>query len=77
MPRGRQRSSHAESPRCCLLEIATGIDSAQRSIVSYNTQLHHYIIAYAPDEKPIVVLAVLHGRRSPRVGLTQLNATLP
>ena len=25
------------------------------------------IIAYAPDEKPLVVLAVLHGRRSPRV----------
>jgi plasmid stabilization system protein ParE len=37
----------------------------------------NYIIAYAPDEKPLVVLAVLHGRRSPRVGLTQLNATLP
>ena len=26
-----------------------------------------YLIAYAPDEKPLVVLAVLHGRRSPRV----------
>jgi len=29
--------------------------------------LRNYIIAYAPDEKPLVVLAVLHGRRSPRV----------
>jgi plasmid stabilization system protein ParE len=26
-----------------------------------------FIIAYAPDEKPLVVLAVLHGRRNPRV----------
>jgi len=25
-----------------------------------------YLIAYAPDEKPLLVLAVLHGRRSPR-----------
>jgi plasmid stabilization system protein ParE len=29
--------------------------------------VRNYIIAYAPDEKPLVVLAVLHGRRSPRV----------
>jgi toxin ParE1/3/4 len=26
-----------------------------------------YVIAYAPDEKPLIVIAVLHGRRSPRV----------
>jgi plasmid stabilization system protein ParE len=26
-----------------------------------------YVIAYAPDEKPLPVIAVLHGRRSPRV----------
>ncbi len=26
-----------------------------------------YVIAYAPDEKPLTVIAVLHGRRSPRV----------
>ena len=26
-----------------------------------------YLIAYAPDEKPLVVVAVLHGRRSPRL----------
>jgi plasmid stabilization system protein ParE len=24
-----------------------------------------YLIAYAPDEKPLLVVAVLHGRRSP------------
>lgn len=27
----------------------------------------NYLIAYAPDEKPLVVIAILHGRRSPRV----------
>jgi len=26
-----------------------------------------YVIAYAPDEKPMAVIAVLHGRRSPRI----------
>ena len=26
-----------------------------------------YLIAYAPDENPLWVLAVLHGRRNPRV----------
>ena len=26
-----------------------------------------YVIAYAADEKPLMVIAVLHGRRSPRV----------
>jgi plasmid stabilization system protein ParE len=30
-------------------------------------RVRDYLIAYAPDEKPLVVLAVLHGRRSPRV----------
>ena len=26
-----------------------------------------YLIAYAPDKHPLLVVAVLHGRRSPRV----------
>jgi plasmid stabilization system protein ParE len=26
-----------------------------------------FIIAYAPDEKPLLVVTVLHGRRNPRV----------
>lgn len=26
-----------------------------------------YLVAYAPDEKPLWVIAVIHGRRSPRV----------
>jgi toxin ParE1/3/4 len=29
--------------------------------------VHQYLIAYAPDEKPLWVIAVMHGRRSPRV----------
>jgi plasmid stabilization system protein ParE len=31
------------------------------------TVVHEYLIAYAPDEKPLWVVAVMHGRRSPRV----------
>ncbi len=30
-------------------------------------QVREYLIAYAPDEKPLWVVAVMHGRRSPRV----------
>jgi toxin ParE1/3/4 len=26
-----------------------------------------YLIVYVPDEKPLLVLAIIHGRRSPRV----------
>ena len=29
--------------------------------------VYEYLIAYAPDEKPLWVIAVMHGRRSPRV----------
>ncbi len=31
------------------------------------TTARDYLIAYAPDEHPLLVLAVLHGRRNPRV----------
>jgi plasmid stabilization system protein ParE len=31
------------------------------------TNTRDYLIAYAPDEKPLWVVAVIHGRRSPRV----------
>jgi len=30
-------------------------------------RVREYPIAYAPDEKPLWVVAVMHGRRSPRV----------
>jgi plasmid stabilization system protein ParE len=29
--------------------------------------VREYLIAYAPDEKPLWVIAVIHGRRNPRV----------
>jgi toxin ParE1/3/4 len=29
--------------------------------------VREFLIAYAPDEDPLVVIAVLHGRRNPRV----------
>jgi len=29
--------------------------------------VREFLICYAPDEKPLLVIAVLHGRRSPRV----------
>jgi plasmid stabilization system protein ParE len=29
--------------------------------------VREYLIAYAPEEKPLWVVAVMHGRRSPRV----------
>jgi toxin ParE1/3/4 len=31
------------------------------------TVVHEFLIAYAPDENPLWVIAVIHGRRSPRV----------
>ena len=29
--------------------------------------VREYLIAYAPDEEPLWIVAVMHGRRSPRV----------
>ncbi|MGD0480083.1 MAG: type II toxin-antitoxin system RelE/ParE family toxin [Terracidiphilus sp.] len=29
--------------------------------------VREYLIAYAPDEKPLWIVAVIHGRRNPRV----------
>ena len=31
------------------------------------TNTREYLVAYAPDEEPLWVVAVIHGRRSPRV----------
>jgi toxin ParE1/3/4 len=36
--------------------------------------VREYVIAYAPDEKPLLVLAVLHGKRNPRVLAAMLRA---
>lgn len=30
-------------------------------------RVRDFLIAYAPEERPLLVLAVLHGRRSPRI----------
>ena len=35
--------------------------------------VRNYLIAYAPDEEPLLVLSVLDGRRSPRVLATILR----
>jgi plasmid stabilization system protein ParE len=35
--------------------------------------VREYIIAYAPEEKPLIVIAVLHGRRNPRTIATMLR----
>ncbi len=32
-----------------------------------------FLIAYAPEEKPLIVLAILHGRRHPRVMAAMLR----
>jgi plasmid stabilization system protein ParE len=29
--------------------------------------IRDFLIAYAPDEQPLLVIAVIHGRRSPRI----------
>ncbi len=31
------------------------------------TTVRQYLIAYAPDEVPLLVVAVIHGRRNPRI----------
>lgn len=31
------------------------------------TNAGNYLIAYAPDKKPLWIIAIMHGRRSPRV----------
>lgn len=35
--------------------------------------IRDYLIAYAPDENPLVVIAVIHGRRNPRVMAAMLR----
>src|SRR2546429_3424837 len=37
-------------------------------------EVGNYLIAYAPDEEPLLVLAVLDGRRRPRVLATILRS---
>ena len=36
--------------------------------------IYEYLIAYAPDERPVWVIAVLHGRRHPRLLAAMLKS---
>ena len=38
--------------------------------------VREYLIAYAPDDRPLCVLAVIHGRRSPRLMAAILRSRL-
>jgi plasmid stabilization system protein ParE len=39
--------------------------------------VRNYLIVYAPDERPLVVIAVIHGRRSTRVIAAMLRGREP
>lgn len=39
--------------------------------------VRNYLIAYAPDETPLLVIAVIHGSRSPRVMAAILRGREP
>ncbi|MFZ0593476.1 MAG: type II toxin-antitoxin system RelE/ParE family toxin, partial [Bryobacteraceae bacterium] len=63
--------------------VITEIFAAIRALVPFPNQGHRrpdltsrplrfivvreYLIAYAPEQKPLWVVAVMHGRRSPRI----------
>jgi len=63
--------------------VISDILAAVRALVQLPHQGHHradltsrpvrfwfvrdYLVAYAPDEKPLWVIAIIHGSRSPRV----------
>lgn len=40
-------------------------------------RVYDYLIAYAPDERPLWVVAVMHGHRSPRVMAAILRSREP
>jgi len=37
-------------------------------------RVRHYLIAYAPEENPLLVIAIIHGHRNPRVMAAILRA---
>lgn len=51
--------------------VATPLQGHHRSDLSSQPlrfwRVYNYLIAYAPDERPLLVIAILHGRRNPRV----------
>jgi len=46
---------------------AQGPSSEVGALVAHILVVREYLIAYAPEEKPLWVIAIMHGRRSPRV----------
>lgn len=73
----------AEDSPLAARRVREEINDAIRSLVAFPHQgyrrpkltsrplrfkvVRDYVIAYAPDKKPLWVVAVFHGRRSPRV----------
>lgn len=73
--------------------VVTGIFDAVAALVPFPHQGHrrpdltsrplrfirvyNYLIAYAPDERPLWVVAVIHGSRSPRVMAAILRGREP
>ncbi len=49
------------------LEAFADLDDIRDFIAQENPDAADRVIAYAPDEKPLWVVAVMHGRRNPRV----------
>jgi len=47
-------------------------DLTSRPLRFHNVR--NYLVAYAPDEIPLLVIAVVHGRRSPRIIAAMLRA---
>ena len=66
LPAVSAKTSWTLSARWCLFPIkATGGPDLTSRPLRFKT-VRDYLIAYAPDEHPLLVIAVLHGRRSPR-----------
>ena len=48
-------------------EAFADLDEIWDHIAEQNIVVREYLIAYAPAEKPLWVVAVIHGRRNPRI----------
>jgi antitoxin ParD1/3/4/toxin ParE1/3/4 len=64
---GRVRESILDAIR--KLAILPNLGHVRPDLAAAGVRFHlvrEYLIAYVPDEKPLLVLAILHGRRNPR-----------
>jgi hypothetical protein len=52
-------------------EVSIDLDDHRRTDLTSRPlrfmNVRNFLVAYAPDEKPLLILAVIHGSRSPRV----------